>query len=222
MEEKELSGLREKQRQRRHEAILSAAGNLFREQGFAKATIESIAERAEVGVATVYNYFGTKERILVELFRPSLDRSYNEAAEVIACPPEEPHKGVIDVLSCYRHLQEEWDDRELLRTFASVGIGSSGLVHDLIKETDRKLRDQLRSLLSVYARDGRVASGLNIDDATEILFSLFNQFYYQFLQQDEVSFAEIFSEFKRLVPTLFEPWNSGCEATKGAEPGRPR
>lgn len=211
-----MSGLREKQRQRRHATILNAADELFREQGFAKTTIETIAKRADVGVATVYNYFGTKERILVELFRPSLNRSYNEAAEVIASPPAEPHMGVIEVLSCYRHLQEEWDDRALLRTFASVGIGSSGRVHDLIAETDRKLKDQLRSLLMIYTHKGKVASGLNIDDATEVIFSLFNQFYYQFLQQEDVSYADVFSTFRRLVPTLFEPWNAARTSAEAA------
>lgn len=202
-----MSGLREKQRQRRHAAILSAAGKLFRELGFAKTTMEAIAKRADVGVATVYNYFGAKEQILVELFRPSLDRSYQEAAGVIAAPPAEPHKGVIEILSCYRHLQEEWDDRALLRTFASVGIGSSGLVHDLIAETDRKLKEQLHCLLVIYTQKGKVAAGLNLDDATDVIFSLFNQFYYQFLQEEDASYAEVFSRFQRLVPTLFVPWN---------------
>lgn len=198
--------LRERQRLKRQASVLASAGELFRSRGFAKTTMESIAEDAEVGIATVYNYFGTKEAILAELFRPSLDRSFAEAQTIIASPPVEPPHGVIAILRCYRHLQEEWNDRSLLRTFASFGLGSSGVIRDLIVETDQKLRQQLDTLLKLYADKGSVPKNLNLDNATRIIFSLFNQFYYQFLQSDDVAYAEVITELEILIPTLFQPW----------------
>jgi AcrR family transcriptional regulator len=60
--------------------VQEAALELFEARGFAAVTIEEIAAAAEVGPATVYRHFGTKERIVLwddydpELFREIAER----------------------------------------------------------------------------------------------------------------------------------------------------
>ncbi len=49
----------------KHQAILGAAAEVFSEHGFAKARIEDIANKAEVGKGTVYEYFQSKEHLLL-------------------------------------------------------------------------------------------------------------------------------------------------------------
>lgn len=53
--------------------ILGAASQLFAESGFAAATMDQIAERAEVNVATVYYYYPNKEI----LYLACLERAIN-------------------------------------------------------------------------------------------------------------------------------------------------
>ncbi|AWW41878.1 TetR/AcrR family transcriptional regulator [Streptomyces cadmiisoli] len=53
-------GLRERNKNRKREAILRAAHQLFAERGYETATITDIAERAEVSRRTVTLYFPTK------------------------------------------------------------------------------------------------------------------------------------------------------------------
>lgn len=48
-------------------AILEAAAAVFAENGFHAARIQDIAERARIGVGTVYNHFEQKEDVLVAL-----------------------------------------------------------------------------------------------------------------------------------------------------------
>lgn len=56
---------RERERQRRRRAMLRAARSVFAEQGYDRATLDEIAERAEFGKGTLYNYFeGGKEEML--------------------------------------------------------------------------------------------------------------------------------------------------------------
>lgn len=50
----------------KHQAIINAASDVFGEVGFAKARIEDIAKRASVGKGTVYEYFSSKEQLLLE------------------------------------------------------------------------------------------------------------------------------------------------------------
>ena len=66
---------RERERLRRRRAMLRAAQAVFAEKGYAQATLDEIAARAEFGKGTLYNYFeGGKEEIFFALF----DHIYND------------------------------------------------------------------------------------------------------------------------------------------------
>lgn len=58
---------REYERARRKQEILLAARAVFDQNGFRHATVEQIAQRAEVAKGTIYLYFESKEAILAEL-----------------------------------------------------------------------------------------------------------------------------------------------------------
>lgn len=59
--------LRERNRDRRHREILMAAAQVFRSSGFESARIGEIADLASVAESTVYNYFPSKDTLLLEL-----------------------------------------------------------------------------------------------------------------------------------------------------------
>lgn len=48
-------------------AILDAAEHIFAERGFHEATVSSIAKKAHVSEATIYEYFSTKEELLFSI-----------------------------------------------------------------------------------------------------------------------------------------------------------
>jgi AcrR family transcriptional regulator len=81
--------------QRRRE-ILEAALELFRDRGFEAATVQAIAERADVAAGTVYLYFSSKDAILLaiaEEFETGLvDRFASTSEQVLA---EEDESGEI-------------------------------------------------------------------------------------------------------------------------------
>ena len=57
--------LRERKRLETMLRVQDVALGLFEKHGYDSVSIEEIAEEAEVGVATVYRHFGTKERIVL-------------------------------------------------------------------------------------------------------------------------------------------------------------
>jgi AcrR family transcriptional regulator len=59
------AGLREKKRLDAMQRAQAAAIELFCRRGFDAVSMEEIAEHAEIGVATLYRYFGTKERLII-------------------------------------------------------------------------------------------------------------------------------------------------------------
>lgn len=62
-----MSGLRQRQKEQRREAIAEVALELFEIQGFSATTVEQIAVQAGVSTPTVFNYFGSKQDILLAL-----------------------------------------------------------------------------------------------------------------------------------------------------------
>ncbi|MBS0014428.1 MAG: helix-turn-helix transcriptional regulator [Desulfobacterales bacterium] len=58
---------RQREREKRMETILRAAETLFAKEGFHKASMEQIADAAEVSVGAVYFYFKNKEDLLIRM-----------------------------------------------------------------------------------------------------------------------------------------------------------
>ena len=77
---------RERERLHRHVEIVEAACNVFAEKGFERATLEEIAERAEYGKGTLYNYFKNKE----DLYAAAMQRVFDVFREIAVETCAEP------------------------------------------------------------------------------------------------------------------------------------
>ncbi len=75
---------REREKRERRRSILQAARELFFENGFHHATVDSVAERAEVSKGTVYLYFVSKETLLAHLLLEGLEALVAELASACA------------------------------------------------------------------------------------------------------------------------------------------
>lgn len=60
---------RQREKEKRYNTILKAAETLIGQKGYHQASIEEIADLAEVSVGTVYFYFKNKEDLLVALMK---------------------------------------------------------------------------------------------------------------------------------------------------------
>ncbi len=56
-------------KQKKRESILEAAGKRFAKYGLTKTNIDEIARFARVAKATIYNYFGSKDNIYIEVLK---------------------------------------------------------------------------------------------------------------------------------------------------------
>ena len=59
------TGLRERKKQKTREAIQREALRLFQAQGYEATTVEQIAAAAEISPSTFFNYFPTKEDVVL-------------------------------------------------------------------------------------------------------------------------------------------------------------
>ncbi len=107
-------GLRERKKARTRASIAEAAMTLFAERGFDQVTVAEIAHAVEVSVATVFNYFPTKE----DLFFDRQDEVVSQLANAVrARQPAEPF-----VDACRRDLLTLIDQRDW-RVGLAAGMG---------------------------------------------------------------------------------------------------
>lgn len=74
--------LTEEEQARRRREIFDAAVHLFLEKGFAETSMREIAQAAGVGKSTLYDYFQTKDDILVSYFLDEIEVISRQAEEI--------------------------------------------------------------------------------------------------------------------------------------------
>jgi AcrR family transcriptional regulator len=67
-------GLRELKKARTRQLIADVAARLFAEQGYEHVAVSEVARQAEVSLQTVYNYFPTKEQLVIDRDQQVQDR----------------------------------------------------------------------------------------------------------------------------------------------------
>lgn len=71
-----MAPLREKKKQRRHERIMDVALAAFNSKGILNTTMLEIAEQAELAVGTLYNYFPSKNALLIGIMEQKMRASW--------------------------------------------------------------------------------------------------------------------------------------------------
>lgn len=135
-------GLREQKAERTRTAILDAALGLFEEQGFDQTTMEQVAARAEVGVATVYRYFPAKDHVLLD---PVVRNLTALATRVAARPSNEPLEealgaALLEYLDEYDREAERW---LRLRDVLDGAPGPRARLWDVLAQERRLLEEAI-------------------------------------------------------------------------------
>lgn len=98
--------LRQRQAQQTARMIVTAAKELFLEQGYSGTTIESIAARAGVAVSTVYAVFGSKRGILRAIRTEWHERSHIRDITVGTLGGDEPRERLEQLAQATR---QQWE-----------------------------------------------------------------------------------------------------------------
>jgi len=78
------------------EACLRAAGRVFREHGYAMASMDDVAGRAQVSKATLYAYFPSKLELFSAVIRVECDRQA-ESLRDVRLDPEQPQESLLNL-----------------------------------------------------------------------------------------------------------------------------
>jgi AcrR family transcriptional regulator len=158
---------REQERARRRQEILEAARAVFAQDGFRRATVDQIAQHAEVAKGTIYLYFETKEAILADLVLQALAelqaqlRAAVEAQSILQ--PDERLRAMADAYLTFS--QRSPDYFRLLTAFDGGDLASdlSAQRNGLILEASNRTLD----LVAQAVADGMALGIFAVHDARQ-------------------------------------------------------
>jgi AcrR family transcriptional regulator len=124
------------------ERIMDAARELFARRGFG-ATLDEVADRAGLGIGTVYRHFPNKSAVIDALFERSAERLVELARTAAAA--EDPWEGFVGFIVDVAELQTtDRGLRDLMLT-AQSGFEYSGLLRQRLKPVIRPVVDRAQA-----------------------------------------------------------------------------
>ncbi len=160
---------REANKRSKRQRLLHASLRLFREKGFANTTVAEITAAAGVAKGTFFNYFATKEDVLLALGEQTLGKLQLSAQTV---RDRESTRGKIKAV--FAALAAGLDaDRELVREMVYRGLRLPDLVDRRRARLD--FRATLVLLLNQGQRLGEVRPDVDIHFVADMLYTLYFQ-----------------------------------------------
>ena len=158
-------------RQRRsaeiRERLFRAALALFAEKGFAETTVEDITEAADVGKGTFFNYFPSKDHILLAFGEMQLGKL--EAAVDEARRSSEPMPQFLRALGL-RMTQEPTRNPEIIRAVLQAYLSTTP-----VREAMLDLQKRLQGLHTQLIRLGQERGEIRNDLPAEEIAYVFRQ-----------------------------------------------
>jgi AcrR family transcriptional regulator len=146
----QIEGRRQRRIKRRRRRILEAAARVFAAKGFANATTKEIAEEADMGESTMYNYFGSKRDVLFAIAdetEPPMLSVLLEAQKI------ESQEMLVEVFDRALDISQ---DR---LPFALTLLGEAWLDDSLLEGFLVKQFEQVHKILEAYIA-GRIEAGI--------------------------------------------------------------
>jgi AcrR family transcriptional regulator len=146
--------------QRNRDRLLSAATKAFAEHG-EDVALETIADRAGVGIGTLYRHFASREALVCAAYRNQVDALCGAAEDLLAAMPAD------QALRAW--AQRFADYIAAKRALGDALRSAAGSDSPLFAETRERIRRALRLLLETGAATGTLRADVNPTDVMRVI-----------------------------------------------------
>ena len=165
-----IKNLREQKKQMFRQRILDAASLQFENKGFSETSISDIMKAAGLGVGTFYNYFESKEELLLTLLKELADKVENAV--------EEGEKAKLNSLQLLEHACKVMtklldENRFVLPLFLSASEHSDK--PDLLPT--RKYTPTFKPVFEVILKRGQQNGEIRTDIPADLIAEMFHSIY---------------------------------------------
>ena len=215
--------MRSRQKAKRREDILRNALGLFENKGIEATTMAEIAAGAGVSPPTVFNYFGSKDGILIALITEGSKRSRDARFGLPPRTDADFATILVDQLAEISRATLKIADKRVWRYAEAAAIRHPTTELAIgFAEVDNALEGYLENFMSRYALALR--SGEEPDPAyvARVIFDVWNATYFDLIKTEEMTLASHTEEIrKRVVPLCGLLFTDTFNQTPTLNPGSP-
>ncbi|MFC1845893.1 TetR/AcrR family transcriptional regulator [Chloroflexota bacterium] len=197
-----MVSLREKQKERREQSILAAATELLELKGYRNTSIEEIAEKAEVGVGTVYNYFHSKSELVLALTAEWHKEMLEKGQVFINNPPDDPVEAIVSLFYLYIEVGISKFSKSLLMELTGITFTEQFFMKEHLK-MDYDLIAQLTELIKKIKSRGHLARGIKPEEAVSLLYMVLITYLILFMSNNEMTLEAAIKTMKDTVCLIF-------------------
>jgi len=191
-------GLRERKRIERRSEILESAAAIFRRKSFDDTRIEEIAVEADVSPGTVYNYFPTKDALLLALtdhYRAGIPAA---VAKFLEKPQAAPLNAFMQFYTTVIRESTRYLDKPLWRHVHAATMVSGWHQHGSERwRHEENLIDFQCRLVQTLQSLGTIPTDVPIRPLAEIIHACAFFWWQRYIAQDDMSRPDLLASLKK-------------------------
>ena len=157
----------QKTTEKKKQAIIQAALQLFKEKGFKDTSIKSIAEAAEVSPVSIYNYFGSKDNLVALCVNDLFEEITQQAEDILNSNLDFKTKLDHAFALCQEKMSQQISDY-----FQDKMVEDPALSSLLTKAITAKKRDIYRAYIELGKKEGLIAKDLSTELVLNVMDAL--------------------------------------------------
>jgi AcrR family transcriptional regulator len=163
-------GLREKKKADQRRAILNAAAALFRKRGYEETRVRDIVERLHISEVTFFNYFPTKDAVImafaVEMLEYSIASVKRELERHDCSVPDR-------IRSLMRQWARSWDEDPEFQVLLAMQSRLMTDARGVLREKSLELYTQYERLFAEGQKRGEIRADRKPLDLAEMMEGIF-------------------------------------------------
>lgn len=184
-------GLRDRKKARRREDIIAAAIELFEQKGVDATTVADIAEACDVSAPTVFNYFGSKDGILVAIVEEGTQRKREDGLRRPRLDGVPLARIVLDLFSEISQETLNIASRRVWRYAEASAIRRpEAELSARFRDTSRLMIEAIEARLTLYELHTRAGTPLDMSYFATVLYDLWFPCYLALITDPETTLAD--------------------------------
>jgi len=199
-----MTGLREKKKSARKDRIFSAAVDLFNKQGFSNTSMQDIAEKASLAVGTLYNYFPSKNDLLLDIMQEEMEITIT-GDDALFNVNLQNHDAKDIIKSLLRKIfnvplliNKESMKEIFIAIFSTDEHMKKGMILDI------ELMKSFQKLLERFQKNNMINPELNSNNATKIFYSILLVQMMMYLFDPEFDNEKLFDNTDDIIDLIFQ------------------
>lgn len=202
-------GLREIKKQQTRQAILDTADQLFQQRGYEQSRINDIIEPVQISKKTFFNYFPSKEAVLIELAKHWFERHTTEAGDsVIANSDSDPLQKLLSKLDArIEVIIRERDFITLLVKHTQLFQAHSNNDSLTLRIASQNFTETLKNIREIQAC-GVFRQDISAEELNQIMMSMRNNIIAQWLLNKHSKPEQLQSKINNAVNILLKGFSA--------------